>query len=189
MRNFISCPVALSISSSGHCGALFVIVLKHQPDVWCQQVVHFVPLFKRKRNHVSFLIDSSRDAVYQVLQIVLTNGVSHKSLPPLTRFPMVIWKYVLPLLQFEIFVNGWVIYMFFVDGSMRLTPCRLIATSRLSGRLVSPFCCMKERFVRIRIRINQLAHLRVESLCNLPWLRRKPTQKLAICAQYSETQF
>lgn len=36
----------------------------------------------------------------------LTRDVSQSSLLPRTRFPMVIWKYVLPLLQLEILVKG-----------------------------------------------------------------------------------
>lgn len=39
----------------------------------------------------------------------LTSDVSHRSLLPWTRFPIVMWKYVFPELQFEIFVNGYVV--------------------------------------------------------------------------------
>ena len=35
-----------------------------------------------------------------------TKDVSHNNLLPRTRFPMVMWKYVFPLLQLEILVNG-----------------------------------------------------------------------------------
>lgn len=42
---------------------------------------------------------------------MLTKEVSHSSLLPRTRFPMVMWKYVLPLLQLEILVKGWVVRM------------------------------------------------------------------------------
>lgn len=38
----------------------------------------------------------------------LTSDVSHRSLLPFTRLPIVMWKYVLPLLQLEILVNGYV---------------------------------------------------------------------------------
>ena len=41
----------------------------------------------------------------------LTSCVSHSSLLPRTRLPIVMWKYVLPLDQFEILVNGWVARM------------------------------------------------------------------------------
>lgn len=46
-------------------------------------------------------------SVYIFLQP--TREVSHSSLLPLTRFPMVMWKYVFPLLQLEILVKGWVV--------------------------------------------------------------------------------
>ena len=36
-----------------------------------------------------------------------TRDVSQSSLLPRTRLPMVMWKYALPLLQLEIFVNGY----------------------------------------------------------------------------------
>lgn len=38
--------------------------------------------------------------------ILYPNDVSHSSLDPLTKLPMVIWKYVLPEDQFEILVKG-----------------------------------------------------------------------------------
>ena len=40
-----------------------------------------------------------------------TSEVSHSSLLPLTRLPMVTWKYVFPLLQLEILVKAWVVRM------------------------------------------------------------------------------
>lgn len=36
-----------------------------------------------------------------------TSDVSHRNLLPLTRFPMVMWKKVLPLHQFAMRLNGW----------------------------------------------------------------------------------
>lgn len=38
--------------------------------------------------------------------ILYPNDVSHNNLDPRTKFPIVMWKYVLPDDQFEIRVNG-----------------------------------------------------------------------------------
>lgn len=44
--------------------------------------------------------------VYKLSKLFLTRDVSHKIRFPRTRFPIVMWKYVLPLLQLEILLKG-----------------------------------------------------------------------------------
>ena len=56
-----------------------------------------------------FMLVSMR-LMYEVRRssILYPRLVSHNSLEPRTRLPIVMWKYVLPLDQLEIRVNGWV---------------------------------------------------------------------------------
>lgn len=104
-----------------------------------------------------------RDSTDQIKS--LTSDVSHRSLLPWTRFPIVMWKYVFPELQFEIFVKGYVVkiscgqrkhnkytkttslhmqthsHTLFL-GSIRLTPYLLMAIRRISGKFGSVVCCI-----------------------------------------------
>lgn len=59
-----------------------------------------------------FILVSISD-IYEVSRssILYPNDVSHNNFEPRTRFPIVIWKYVLPEDQFEILVNGCVTKM------------------------------------------------------------------------------
>lgn len=53
----------------------------------------------------------------------LTSDVSHRSRLPFTKLPIVMWKYVFPLLQLEILVKGYVASISCINKS--------ILTSRL----------------------------------------------------------
>ncbi len=87
---------------------LLAHVGQHLADVGGQQVIHFVALLWGNKGNQStnqhFLLSLNLNALHP-----LTSDVSHRSLLPWTRFPIVMWKYVFPLLQLEILVKGYVV--------------------------------------------------------------------------------
>ncbi|MEQ2197694.1 hypothetical protein XENOCAPTIV_002118, partial [Xenoophorus captivus] len=73
--------------------------------------VFMIISLKHVKGLMRYLTFSHFEYKWQRIGPALTSDVSQSSLLPRTRFPMVMWKYVLPLLQLEIFVKGCVIRM------------------------------------------------------------------------------
>ena len=126
-----------------------------------------------------WLIDLWTDSRNKTM--LFTNVVSQSSLLPCIKLPIVMLKYVVPLLQLDILVNGYTARiscnrtnyiingclcnvttsqvdeydavhnrtkqtdvsskLTLVTGSMRFTPCLLIAISSISGKVGSVVCC------------------------------------------------